>query len=62
MDVIHQMVDMSGQRALAVITGASSGIGLEIAKVLASQKYNLIICARREKELLDFRIISLKST
>ena len=53
MDVIHQMVDMSGQRGCAVITGASSGIGLEIAKVLASQKYNLIICARREKELLE---------
>ena len=47
------MVDMSGQRECAVITGASSGIGLEIAKVLASQKYDLIISARREKELLE---------
>ena len=53
MDVIHQMLDMGGLRECAVITGASSGIGLEIAKVLASQKYDLIICARREKELLE---------
>jgi short-subunit dehydrogenase len=35
-----------------VITGASSGIGKEIAIKFASEKYNLIIVARR-KELLD---------
>ena len=40
-------------REVALVTGASSGIGLEIAKILASQNYNLIICARREKELLE---------
>ena len=44
---------MSEKRECALITGASSGIGLEIAKVLASQNYDLIICARREKELQD---------
>ena len=38
---------------VALVTGASSGIGLEIAKILASQNYDLIICARREKELQD---------
>jgi short-subunit dehydrogenase len=38
-------------REVALVTGASSGIGLEITKILASQNYDLIICARREKEL-----------
>jgi short-subunit dehydrogenase len=36
----------------AVITGASSGIGLEFAKQLAARKINLILIARR-KERLD---------
>ncbi|MBC64137.1 MAG: short-chain dehydrogenase [Euryarchaeota archaeon] len=47
---------MSEKRGCALVTGASSGIGLEIAKVLASQNYDLIICARRKKELDDLSI------
>lgn len=35
----------------AVITGASSGIGMDIAKVLASLGYDLIIASRREEKL-----------
>ena len=50
------MIVMGEKRECALITGASSGIGLEIARVLASQNYDLIICARREKELEDLSV------
>ena len=36
----------------ALITGATSGIGLELAKLFAQDHYNLIIVARNEDELL----------
>jgi short-subunit dehydrogenase len=35
-----------------LITGASSGIGLEMAKILAQKNYNLILVARSEDKLL----------
>ena len=35
----------------ALITGASSGIGLEIARVLASRDYSLVLVARQEEKL-----------
>ena len=34
-----------------LITGASSGIGKELAYVYAKQKYNLILTARRKEKL-----------
>ena len=39
----------------ALITGASSGIGLELAKVFARENYDLIITARREEKLLELK-------
>ena len=37
----------------SLVTGASSGIGLEICKYLASKKHNLILTARNEQKLKD---------
>lgn len=38
-----------------IITGASSGIGYEMAKILASKNYNLILVARNFERLQDIR-------
>jgi NAD(P)-dependent dehydrogenase (short-subunit alcohol dehydrogenase family) len=41
---------MSGKRA-AIVTGASSGIGLAIARVLGDEGYGLTVAARRPEKL-----------
>src|SRR5436190_2120868 len=42
---------MSINNACALITGATSGIGYELAKLFAQNNYDLIIDARSEEEL-----------
>lgn len=47
----------------ALITGASSGIGMEMAKVLARKKYELILVARSKEKLEELqKTLPTKST
>jgi short-subunit dehydrogenase len=43
------METVSNSRALAVVTGASSGIGFELAKVFAEEGFDLLIAAQDEE-------------
>lgn len=40
-------------RSYALVTGATSGIGLELAKLFAQDDYHLVLTARSETELLE---------
>lgn len=46
---VETMNSFAGKRAL--ITGASSGLGLEFADLLAAQKVNLVLAARRQEAM-----------
>lgn len=46
----------------AVVTGASSGLGLEFAKLLAKKQYNLVLVARRTDRLESLKQEILKSS
>jgi short-subunit dehydrogenase len=48
MDTLDQSLtrsDLTGSRPLAIVTGASTGIGFELAKIAAGNGYDLVIAA-----------------
>lgn len=48
---MKNLFDLTGK--VAIVSGASSGIGVQFAKVLASQGANLVILARRYEKLVE---------
>jgi len=47
------MIDYELKGKIAIVTGGSDGLGRATAKKLAQEGANVIICARREKNLMD---------
>lgn len=43
------------ERPRALVTGASSGLGMEIARVLAKEGFDLLLVARREGKLISLK-------
>ena len=52
---INLYYNNKGDGMKAIITGASSGIGRDIARVLSGKGYDLILVARRRKRLEDLK-------
>ena len=50
-----------GKRRTIIVTGASRGIGLGIARTLAEAGYNVVVLARRESEALNAAIDTVRS-
>lgn len=52
---------MKTNQQTVLVTGASSGIGLEIAKLFAQENYNMVIVARDKEKLRDtaFQLLEL---
>lgn len=51
---------MDRKRETVLITGASSGIGYELAKVFAKKQYDLVLVARRKEKLEELKLDIIK--
>lgn len=52
-DELVDAADALGEKPLALVTGASSGIGYELARVFAENGYDLIIASANAEKLTD---------
>ena len=50
---MKDIFDLSGR--VALITGCSGGLGVQMAKALAARGANLVIIARRYEKLIDVK-------
>jgi NAD(P)-dependent dehydrogenase (short-subunit alcohol dehydrogenase family) len=50
----NEVIRMSASNRVAIVTGASRGLGAVIARVLADRKYDLVIGARNAERLEQF--------
>ena len=42
------------ENKVIIVTGSTTGIGKAIALAFAAAKYNLFLCSRNEKEIMQF--------
>lgn len=54
--IVASLFKLGGNKMWALITGASSGIGMEAARIFAKNGYNLFLVARRSERLEGLKL------
>jgi short-subunit dehydrogenase len=55
MTIMYIKINLRSMKEIALITGATSGIGYEIAKLFAADKTDLLVVARDEQKLQEIK-------